>query len=166
MKTIQDVMTKDVITLNPESPISEASQQMRDHDVGDVVVTGGEGYLGILTDRDIVVRALAEGLMPDAEVGDVASTDLVTVLRMRALTRRSTSCAPKPSDVFQSSTKARWWASSRSATSRESVIRDRHWVRSVRLRRITSAGLGIRQSRKREVRGAHAQSQRQERETV
>jgi CBS domain-containing protein len=53
---------------------------MREHDIGDVVVLEDRRLGGILTDRDIVVRALAEGRDPEkTKVGDICSRDLTTV---------------------------------------------------------------------------------------
>lgn len=59
---IRDVMTGDPCTLSADSTVQEAARLMRDRDIGSVLVSDGSGKLcGILTDRDIVVRGLAEG---------------------------------------------------------------------------------------------------------
>jgi CBS domain-containing protein len=52
---------------------------MRDNDTGDVVVTGDGRPVGIVTDRDITVRVVAEGRDPDTAVREICSGDLVTV---------------------------------------------------------------------------------------
>jgi len=58
----------------------EAAQLMRGNDIGDVIVLEGDRLCGILTDRDIVVRALAEGADPErATVGDICSRELTTI---------------------------------------------------------------------------------------
>jgi drug/metabolite transporter (DMT)-like permease len=62
--TIQDVMTPDPVTIEASSPVGHAAKAMRDHDVGAVVVTNGDQLRGIVTDRDIVVRGLADGQDP------------------------------------------------------------------------------------------------------
>jgi CBS domain-containing protein len=63
---IRELMTRDPITLKSETTVAEAARAMRDHDIGDVLVTESGGKLcGILTDRDIVVRGLAEGKNPE-----------------------------------------------------------------------------------------------------
>jgi CBS domain-containing protein len=76
-QTIQEIMTADPITVSAKSSIQEAAQKMRDAHVGSLAVTDGKAIAGIVTDRDIVVRALADG-RSDATVGDVASWGLVT----------------------------------------------------------------------------------------
>ena len=62
---IRELMTRNPLTLNSGSTVLEAARAMRDQDIGDVLVTEESGKLcGILTDRDIVVRGLAEGKDP------------------------------------------------------------------------------------------------------
>ena len=79
-RTIRDVMTTQPRTLTTDVPVIEAAKVMRDEDIGDILVTDDGQLRGILTDRDIVVRVLAEGLDPtQTPVGDVCSEDLVTV---------------------------------------------------------------------------------------
>ena len=57
-------MTKDPITLEPATPIVEAARAMRDSDVGNVLIVQGDSITGVVTDRDITVRAVADGLDP------------------------------------------------------------------------------------------------------
>jgi CBS domain-containing protein len=75
MARIADVMTRDVVTLPLDASIQEAGRLMRERDIGDVIVVDGEDLAGILTDRDIVVRAIADG-RTDARVGEIASRDI------------------------------------------------------------------------------------------
>src|SRR4029453_6293838 len=63
-KTVQDVMTQDPITLPPSASLLDAAKTMRDMGIGDVVVADGDEVIGIVTDRDIVVRGLAPGRDP------------------------------------------------------------------------------------------------------
>ena|SRR3712207_3425357 len=65
-RLIRDVMTKDPRTVDAGATAREAAELMRRHDVGAVLVTSGDTLAGILTDRDIVVRAVAEGRDPGA----------------------------------------------------------------------------------------------------
>ena len=58
---IKDVMTKSVETVRPDQTLQEAASRMKSLDVGPMPVTENERVVGILTDRDIVVRAAAEG---------------------------------------------------------------------------------------------------------
>lgn len=78
---VRDVMTKNPLTLPVGATVEQAAVSMRDGNIGDVLVTTDDGELvGIVTDRDIVVRALAEGLDPKrAKLDDVLSERLVTI---------------------------------------------------------------------------------------
>jgi CBS domain-containing protein len=77
---VKDVMTSTPTSLPTDAPVAAAARAMRDLDVGAVVVMENDRPLGIVTDRDIVVRALAGGRGLDAAtVGDICSRDLVTV---------------------------------------------------------------------------------------
>jgi CBS domain-containing protein len=79
-QTIRDVMTARPKTLSSGASLLEAAQAMRQQDIGDVVVLEDGRLCGILTDRDIVVRALAEGRDPSrTTVGDICSKDLATI---------------------------------------------------------------------------------------
>jgi len=77
---IRDLMTTNVVTLDAQSPVSEAARKMRDAGVGDVLVTKDGRPCGIVTDRDIVVRCLAEDQDPkQAKLESLCSSDLVTI---------------------------------------------------------------------------------------
>jgi CBS domain-containing protein len=77
---VKDVMTPQVVYLPAETTLDEAARAMREKDIGDVVVTEGASLAGVVTDRDIVVRAVADGRDPaSTTVGDVASRDLVMI---------------------------------------------------------------------------------------
>ncbi len=80
MPTVQDVMTTDPVALDASEPVLEAAKTMKEHDIGDVIVVDGGQVCGVLTDRDIVVRVLAEARDPSqTRLGDVCSRDLATV---------------------------------------------------------------------------------------
>jgi CBS domain-containing protein len=79
-RTVNQVMTSDPRTVAPGDALTEAARHMRDADVGAVVVVDGGSVTGIVTDRDIVVRAIAEGRDPSSTtVRDVATSSTVTV---------------------------------------------------------------------------------------
>lgn len=79
-KTVQDVMTPDPITLPANASLIDASRKMRDAGIGDVVLVDADRVLGIVTDRDIVVRGLAEGRDPrSTTLMDIGSRQLTTV---------------------------------------------------------------------------------------
>jgi CBS domain-containing protein len=77
---VADVMTRQVVYLPEATMLDEAAQVMRDRSIGDVVVTHGSTMVGLVTDRDIVVRAIAEGLPPKTTtLGAITSHELIMV---------------------------------------------------------------------------------------
>jgi CBS domain-containing protein len=78
---IRDVMTTNPETLPESTTVREAAETMRANDIGDVVIVDDNGAIsGILTDRDIVVRVVAEGRDPRAtRIGDIASREMTAV---------------------------------------------------------------------------------------
>ncbi|SEL54147.1 CBS domain-containing protein [Nitrosovibrio tenuis] len=79
MEKVSDVMHTNVETIGPEETIEEAAQQMRNGDFGVLPVVDGDNLIGIITDRDIVVRAVAEGKGPDTPVEEAMSDEVVSV---------------------------------------------------------------------------------------
>ena len=63
---LRDVMTRDVEVIHPDAPIEEAAAKMKALNVGPMPVCDGDRLLGMLTDRDITVRATAAGRDPKA----------------------------------------------------------------------------------------------------
>ena len=79
-KTVRDAMTPNVRSAAPTDSLADAAQTMKQEDVGSLPVVEDDRLIGILTDRDIVLRAVAERVDPQSiNVGDAASRDLVTV---------------------------------------------------------------------------------------
>lgn len=79
-KTVRDIMTNNPVAMPQTASIAEAAHQMRDAAIGDVIVLDGDRVTGIVTDRDIVVRGLAEGRDPKGtRLGDICSRELSTV---------------------------------------------------------------------------------------
>jgi CBS domain-containing protein len=77
---VREIMTRDPVVMEERSTVAEAARAMKEQDIGDVIVTAGEQVCGIVTDRDIVVRALAEGREPmTTKLADIVSSELVTV---------------------------------------------------------------------------------------
>lgn len=75
-----EVMTPAPVTVPPHCSLMEAAAQMRRHGIGDVLVTEDDQLRGLLTDRDIVVRAVAAGRdMATTTVGEVCSRRVFTV---------------------------------------------------------------------------------------
>lgn len=71
-QTVQEVMTPDPVTVSANAPLLNVARKMHDSDIGDVIVME-DGYIcGIVTDRDVVVRGMAEGKAPTTPASTVA----------------------------------------------------------------------------------------------
>ena len=78
---VKDVMTKDVEVVWPDATLEEAAKKMKSLDIGPLPVCDGEKLVGVLTDRDITVRATAEGRDPkQTKVREVMSKELITIV--------------------------------------------------------------------------------------
>lgn len=76
---VKDIMTKDVAYINPDCNLVEAAQLMQKHNVGSIPVCDQSGVIGIVTDRDIVVRNVAHGNNPqNTPVKDVMTGQVTT----------------------------------------------------------------------------------------
>jgi CBS domain-containing protein len=69
-----EVMTRDVVTVRPDAMVREAARMMDDLNVGALPVCDGRRLVGIITDRDIVLRSTADGMRPDATPVHVVMT--------------------------------------------------------------------------------------------
>lgn len=79
-RTIREVMTADPISVDEGATLQQVAAVMAEHDIGDVIVERQGRPAGIVTDRDIVVRAVAAGEdIRAAQAGDICSGDVVTV---------------------------------------------------------------------------------------
>lgn len=77
---VKEVMTTRPIALDRDASLVEAARVMRDEGIGDVIVVEGEDAAGIVTDRDIVIRAVADGADPNStRLGQIVSGDLTSV---------------------------------------------------------------------------------------
>ena len=77
---VREIMTKDVAYVNPMANITEAAQIMQKHNIGSVPVCDKSGVVGIITDRDIVIRNVAHGENPqNTIVKDVMTSNVTTV---------------------------------------------------------------------------------------
>ena len=80
MEQVKNVMTKNPTSCDPSATVVEAAKVMASEDVGSVPVAENGRLVGIVTDRDVVVRVLAEGRDPSSTtVGEIASSDLETL---------------------------------------------------------------------------------------
>ena len=79
-QSIRDVMTTSPHTVRADATLEDAAREMKGDDIGAVLVEENGSVAGILTDRDIVVRAIAEGRDPSStKVSEVASSDVKTL---------------------------------------------------------------------------------------
>jgi CBS domain-containing protein len=75
---VKDIMTRDVQVVSPETSVLEAARKMRSFDIGCLPVCKDRRCVGIFTDRDIVLRIVAEGRNPQSTlVGDIMTADIV-----------------------------------------------------------------------------------------
>ncbi len=78
--TVAEIMARDPQTISADATVADAARRMRDSDTGDVLVLDGDTLIGILTDRDIAVRVVAEGRDPGTSAREACSDSaLVTV---------------------------------------------------------------------------------------
>ena len=74
---VSDAMTSDVRVVRPEQSISEAAQMMAECDSGALPVTDGDRLIGVVTDRDIAIRAVARQMSPHTTVGEIMSKEVL-----------------------------------------------------------------------------------------
>lgn len=79
-RTVEEIMTRDPQTVSADDPIVDAARIMRDRDIGDVIVLQNGDVGGIVTDRDIAVRGVADGRDPEStSVSEVCTTGIETI---------------------------------------------------------------------------------------
>lgn len=78
VENVREIMTTDPATVPMRTPVSEAARLMREQDIGDVLITDEGRLTGMLTDRDIAVRIVADQRPSDTAVAEICSADTVT----------------------------------------------------------------------------------------
>lgn len=79
-RSIRYFMTPDPLTMDASATVSEAAKAMRDENIGDVLITRDGKLFGVLTDRDIVIRGIAEGFNADnTRVEEICSQHVVAL---------------------------------------------------------------------------------------
>ena len=79
-KSVQKLMTSNPCSIDSDKSVAYAAKMMRDEDVGIAPIVEGDRLVGVLTDRDVTVRVVAEGRDPEqVKVTEVASRELVTL---------------------------------------------------------------------------------------
>ena len=71
---LSEIMTRDVVVMQPDDSLQSAAKKMRDRDIGFLPVCDGEDLIGVISDRDITIRALADGM----DVSIMLGRDLMT----------------------------------------------------------------------------------------
>src|SRR5687767_9868071 len=71
---LREIMTRDVVVLQPDDSLRSAAKKMRDRNIGFLPVCDGENLIGVISDRDITIRALADGM----DVNIMLGRDLMT----------------------------------------------------------------------------------------
>ena len=77
MENLNDVMSRDVQVISPDATIREAAQQMRDGDFGMMPVGENDRMIGAISDRDIAIRAIADGKDSSSKVREVMSEGII-----------------------------------------------------------------------------------------
>jgi CBS domain-containing protein len=72
---LSEIMTRDVVVMQPDDSLQSAAKKMRERNIGFLPVCDGEELLGVISDRDITIRALADGM----DVNIMLGRDLMTV---------------------------------------------------------------------------------------
>ena len=75
---IEEIMTTDVETCMPESTLQEVASKMREINVGSIPICEEDRLVGIVTDRDIVIRGIAEQLPGDTAIAEILSEEVIT----------------------------------------------------------------------------------------
>lgn len=74
---VSEAMTKDVVIANPDQSICDAAKMMAEADAGALPVGDNDRLVGVITDRDIAIRAVAQHLSPDTPVREVMSQEVL-----------------------------------------------------------------------------------------
>ncbi len=77
--SIQEAMTSNPTTIEPTATAQEAAKIMKSEDIGSLPIVEGDKLVGVVTDRDISIRIVAEGRGTDTTVSEIASKDVVTI---------------------------------------------------------------------------------------
>lgn len=105
---VKDIMTKNVTYVNPATTVSETAHLMQMHNVGAIPVCDQNGVVGIVTDRDIVVRTVAPGKNPQmTAVKDVMTAGVSTVspeMDMKDVTRQMANSQIRRVPVMENNT--------------------------------------------------------------
>ncbi|GAA5180537.1 CBS domain-containing protein [Rugosimonospora acidiphila] len=80
VQLVRELMVEPAVTVQADTTVSATAKMMRDSDIGDVIVVDAKKPIGMVTDRDIVIRAVAESSQPgNMTIGEICTNDLVSV---------------------------------------------------------------------------------------
>lgn len=79
MKTVKEIMSKDCVTVTLQDNIYEAAVKMKNEDIGFIPVVEGKKLIGVITDRDLVIRGYAQKHSGSTSVSEVVSKDIKTI---------------------------------------------------------------------------------------
>jgi CBS domain-containing protein len=80
VNNVREAMTENPRSIGPSASVVEAARLMRDEHIGSLPITDGDALVGMITDRDITTRVVAQGVdLATTSVGDVFSEDLISV---------------------------------------------------------------------------------------
>ncbi|WP_141771823.1 CBS domain-containing protein [Rossellomorea aquimaris] len=79
MPTLKEIMTKDVETCTLLDNVYEVAVKMKEYNVGSIPIVDGDKIVGVITDRDIVTRCVAEKHPASSKVEDIMSKELITI---------------------------------------------------------------------------------------
>jgi len=79
MRKVSDIMSADCVTVSRQNTIQDAARLMRDHDIGFIPVLEGRKLIGVVTDRDLVIRGYASDRSGSESVGEVLTEGVRTV---------------------------------------------------------------------------------------
>lgn len=78
-QTLKDIMTTNPVTCSTDAQITDVARLMKERDIGNVIVLEGDTVAGIVTDRDIVIRAVAESREGQTTIGEITTRDIATL---------------------------------------------------------------------------------------
>ena len=84
MTQVADIMTRSIATVQRDETLQAAAERMRDMDVGSLPVLDGKAIAGVVTDRDITVRGVASGMIPQESLVSEVMTEEVRFCRVDA----------------------------------------------------------------------------------
>ncbi|AFS80481.1 signal-transduction protein [Candidatus Nitrosopumilus koreensis AR1] len=92
---VQDIMTRTLITVNPDTTAIQVAKMMEQGRIGAVIVKDGDDLVGIVTDRDYATKVAANNLSLDTAVGKIMSSPLITINHDEPITAAAEMMASK-----------------------------------------------------------------------